>query len=145
MKTKLRTTTSPKLPIQITFITHSQNTKENAITLNNRQHSNYFWLKWIQTLTLNAHCFAQHLPPNHKRIQHSKATSLCRTTRMHSIQWHTLKAHMNQHLGHYKVKFCLKHYSKFIFLRFISLKRQTNHNISWWHTCSISHQSLFKV
>ena len=60
----------------IIFITHYQNTmRENTFIICNRKLSNHFSSTWIQTYTLYTHYFSQHLPPNQKRFQLSKAST----------------------------------------------------------------------
>ena len=59
--------TDHKLPTHIISINHCQNTRENTFTIRNRKHSSDFSSTWIETYTLNTHCFAQHMPPNQKK------------------------------------------------------------------------------
>ena len=39
------------------------------------KHYRNFSSTWIQTQTLNTHCFAQHFPPNNKNFQQSKTST----------------------------------------------------------------------
>ena len=74
-----------KLPTHITFITLSQNTRKNAITIQNKKHSGHFFIN--MNLNTQYTCFAQHLPLN--TMAHSQ---------------HSNKSMLEYH----KVEFCLE-------------------------------------